>query len=413
MGLAQGTAGRVAYKFYSSGVCVPNTKATSSSDPGASGAQILRRVSSSLNLTKDTYQSNEIVSHRQIQDFRHGIRRVSGGINGEFSPGTYFDFIEAACRATKASAVTASESDYTSVTADSATTSFTFGSGTVTTKYKTGDVVRFTNLSETTNNSRNFVICGFGGTGNRTVTVYPAPTTMSSDTAFSMTTIGKTVYVPSSSHVDRKVAVEVYNEDIDIARLYTECRVGGFNIQMPASGMSTIDVTMSGRDMEQYSGASAPFFTSPTAATTTGIFAAVNGLLRVGGSNVGVVTGLDIQLNMNPTSDAVVGQNFVPEIYLGRANVSGQFTAFLQDSTFIDDFVNETEISLLAYLTTSTSATADAVTVYLPRIKLGGATVADSGEFGQVITCPFTALLSPGTTAGDVATTIRIADTAA
>lgn len=413
MPLAEGVSGRITYKQYASGVITANARADSASDLGASGAQILRRVSSSLALQKDTYQSQEIVAHRQIQDFRHGTRRVSGGISGEFSPGTYWDFVEAACRGTAASAQTASESDYTSVAADNATSTITFASGAPATKYKIGDIVRFTNLSESTNNARNFVILAFGGTANRTVTVYPAPTTMSADTAFGMTSVGKSVYTPSSGHVARKFGIEVYNEDIDVARLYTECRVGGFNIQLPASGMSTIEVTMAGRDMEVYEGGAAPFFSAPSAATSTGILAAVNGLLRVGGSTVGVVTGLNVQLALNPTSEAVVGQNFVPEIYLGRANVSGQLTAFLQDGTLIGDFIDETEISLLAYLTASNAAATDAVTIYLPRLKLGGATVADSGESGQVITAPYQALLGSGTAAGDVATTIRITDTAA
>ena len=56
---------------------------------GASGAQRLRRVTSTLSLKKQTYESNEIVDHYQVADFRHGVRSVDGSINGELSPGTY------------------------------------------------------------------------------------------------------------------------------------------------------------------------------------------------------------------------------------------------------------------------------------------------------------------------------------
>jgi hypothetical protein len=55
-----------------------------------------------------------------------------------------------------------------------------------------------------------------------------------------------------------------------------------------------------------------------------------------------------------------VGQNFVPEIFLGRANVTGTATAFFQDSTLIADFKNETEVSILAYLTTTSAVNSPA-----------------------------------------------------
>lgn len=39
-------------------------------------AQYLRRVTSSLDLTKETYQSNEMRADRQIGDFRHGVQSI-------------------------------------------------------------------------------------------------------------------------------------------------------------------------------------------------------------------------------------------------------------------------------------------------------------------------------------------------
>lgn len=418
MSLAEGVSRSIIYKQYATGVITANTQAVSATDPAVSGGKILRRVSSTIGLKKDTYQSNEVRSDRQIQDFRHGVKRVSGSISGEMSPATYFDFIEASLRATKSSAVSLSNTGLTSATSDNTTSSFTFGGGDpVALGLRTGDVIRFTGLAATANNSTNFLITGFSGGSNRTVSVYPAPTTDAvADTTFSLTSngaTGKAVYAPSSSFTSRKFAFEVNSSDLDQSELYTECRIGGFNLQLPATGMGTIEIPVMGRDQEIYSGASAPFFTSPTAATTTGCIAAVNGLLRVGGSTVGVVTGMNISLNLNPSSDAVVGQNFVPEIFLGRANVTGQMTAFLQDATFLNYFKNETEVSVLAYLTTSSAAAAPAITVYMPRVKVGGADVGTTGEGGQSITMPFQALKADGLTAGDEATTIRIVDTEA
>lgn len=414
MSLAEGVQARIAYKAYASGTISSNAEADSTSDLGASSAQILRRVASTLNLSKDTYQSNEILASRQISDFRHGIRRAQGNITGEFSPQTYGDLFQAAFRGTWEAAVTGTETDFTSVAADNASSKFTFAAGNPVSKgFRVGHILRFTNLSDTDNNSKNFLILSFGGTSNREVTVYPAPDDMTADSGFTVSSTGKRLYVPSSSHVSRKFGFEIYNEDTDIARLFTECRIGGFNVQLPATGLATAEFNVLGRNMETYTSGSAPFFTSPTAATTTGIFAAVNGLLRVGGSTVGVVTGLNVQMNLNPTSDAVVGQNFAPEIYLGRANVTGQVTALFEDDTLINYFKNETEVQILAYLTTSSDDAASAVSILLPRVKLGGADVQTSGESSQPITMPFQALLYDGSesSTGIAASTIQMVDT--
>jgi hypothetical protein len=216
--------------------------------------------------------------------------------------------------------------------------------------------------------------------------------------------------VPSSGHVSRKFAFEIYNEDIDVARLFTECRVGGFTMQMPASGMSTIEFPVMGRNMELLEDASAPFFTAPTAETTTGIFAAVNGLVRVNGVNQGVITSINVQADLSPSSDPVVGQNFVPEIFLGRFNGTGQMTAFFQDGVLVNAFTDEDEISVLLYLTTESDPDTPAMTVFMPRIKFSDADIATSGEGGQSITLPFQCLKSSGAPGVD-ATTMQIVDT--
>ena len=192
-----------------------------------------------------------------------------------------------------------------------------------------------------------------------------------------------------------------------------ENRVSGFNVQLPATGMSTVTFNVMGRNMEIYEDSAAPFFTSPTAETSTGILAAVNGLLRVSGSTVAVVTAANMQLDLAASSDAVVGSNLVPEIFLGRANVTGQMTAFFDNPDLINDFINETEIELLIYLTTTNDANSPAMTFYLPRIKLGGADLQTQGEGGQAITLPFQALrsMTAASVAGVADTTIQIVDT--
>ena len=414
MSLGEGVSCRIAYKAYSTGAIQSNAQPVSATDPAATGGQILRRVSSTLSLTKDTYQSAERRTDRQIGDYRHGVKRVTGSINGELSPGTYWDFLEAALRGTETAALADSNTEFTSVAADNATSKFTFAGGDpVSEGYRIGMVIRFTNLSEALNNSKNFVITGFGGASNREVTVYPAPTTMGADTTFNIVSVGKRVIAPASAHVSRKFAIEHYFSDLDIYELFTECRVGGMNFNLPATGMATVEIPMMGRDMETGSAGSAPFFTTPTDVAGTGILAAVNGLIRVQGVNQGVITGAQLNINLNPESPPVVGQSFVPKIFLGRTEVSGQLTAFFEDLTLVNYFRNETEISVLLYLLASTDNAADAMTIFLPKVKLGNAQAGVEGEGGVPITMPFQALRFLGSTPGVDQTTIAVCDTAA
>ncbi len=61
--------------------------------PAAASSQLLRRITSDIDLTKDAYESNEIRTDYQVADMRHGSLSVGGTINGELSPGTYKDFM--------------------------------------------------------------------------------------------------------------------------------------------------------------------------------------------------------------------------------------------------------------------------------------------------------------------------------
>lgn len=64
--------------------------------PATPAFKAFRHNSTSLNLGKNTFQSQELRADRQIADFRHGTRTSSGSVVGELSYGTYDDLLEAA-----------------------------------------------------------------------------------------------------------------------------------------------------------------------------------------------------------------------------------------------------------------------------------------------------------------------------
>lgn len=401
MSLPENVAVRIARKFYATGAMTSNTQPDPAVDPGPSGAQVMRRVSSTLNLRKATYESNEVNEHRQISDFRHGKRSAEGELQGELSPGTYFDDMEAVLRGTAEAGITKSQADFTSMAADNTLSTFTLGSSTwAALGFRVGDVFRGTGFSVAANNDKNFQIVSLS---SGVATVYPAPSTMGADTTCSITRPGLKCVIPTrlADFVKRKVAFEHYYQDAAVAELFTECRYTRMNVSMPAEGMVTIGLGLMGRDKVNFDGSQAPFFASPAASSTASIFAAVNGQLIVNGIKQGVITGFDFTVELAAQAPSVVGQNFTPEVFTGRARVSGNITAYFEGLVLDEYFSDETEITIMIALFTTSEDDSPFIGFTFPRVKLGGADKSLQGDAGVTMSIPFTALFPAATTGID------------
>ena len=403
MAIATGVAKQLAYK----------AETTWGTVPAASGAQALRRVTSDLNLTKQTYQSAEIRTDYQVADFRHGVRSVAGTVRGELSPGTYEDFLAAALRKTF-TAVTnitglsltiAASGDYYTVTRSSGSY--------LSDGIKVGQVVRLTAGSLAAGNlNKNLLVVGLTALAATVLVLNGSTLTAEGPIAScTMSVPGKESYVPTSGHTDTSFAIEHWFSDVSQSEVFSGCKVNSVGIALPPSGISTIEFGFMGKDVTT---AAAQYFTSPSAASTSGVVAAVNGAVAVNGTRVALLTGLQINIAGGMTAEPVVGSNTFPDIFEGRVVVSGQFSAYFEDATLRDLFLNETEASIVAAFTTANTAAADFLSITLPRIKVGGAS-KDDGEKGIVQTFPFQALLntSGGSGTSSHATTIAIQDSLA
>lgn len=412
------TSERLTYKFYTDAAIDPTTEAVAASDPAATGGQILRHVSHNMSLDKNSYGGKEIRTDKQMPMSKDGSRQVPIAINGLLSPLTYKDLFAAAVGGTwSASAISKTQAELTSMAADVSAYTLTAGGGDpVAEGFKVGDIVRALTLSDTDNNSKNFFIRGFSGSNNRTISVYPAPDTMTADTSFTLATAGRSLYMPASAHVKRKVAFEVYNSDGDIARLFTEARMSGFDFSIAPDQDAQINFSGLGRNRVVYDAATAPFFTSPTAETTTDLIGSMDGVLQLNGSIVGVCTGLSIKYNRAPTAPKQIHpQGLAAGILLDDAVISGDFTVFLKDRTFLDLFDDPTtrkatEFELFAYLPVSAAAAAAAMVIYLPRIKINS-NAESTIEGAKAIQCGFAAARYLGSGVGIDSTSIRLVDT--
>ena len=399
MPISKGTAKVVAYK----------KEATWGQLAGATGGKQLRRVTADFNLQKETYESNEIRTDRQTADFRHGVRSATGNLSGELSPKTYSDFM-AAVVARDFTAVTALSGLSVTIAASGDLYTVTRSAGSfITDGIKVGNVVRLTGAGLNTNNSnKNLLVVSMTATVLTVKVLNGTPMVAEGPTAsVGVSVPGKQTYVPKTGHTDDSFTVEQWFGDIAQSEVYTGMKVGSMAVSLPATGLTTVEFSFTGKDLTQKG--TTQYFTSPTAQGTEGIFAAVNGAMVVNGQVVGLVTSADFTIERALENATAVGSNSIAEVFTGRITATGNLSVYFQDAGFRNYFDNETPVSIVMALTTNNTATSDFVSFVLPKVKLNGHTV-DDGELGLTASVPFQALLNDVTNTGLIDSTVMIQD---
>lgn len=401
MSKARGVSRKIAYK----------KESTWGTLPGATGAKYIRRVTADFNLTKETYSSNEINPTFMMTDFRHGVRSATGSINAELSPGSYSDFIGSVLARDFATGATATGLSLV-ITASGTNFAVTRATGSwLTDGFKVGTVIRITagtgaNAVNLNNNALVVSITALGLVVQvlSRFSFVPDPAI----TAATVATIGKTTYVPKTGHTDDSYTFENWFSDIAQSEVYTGLKVGSMSVSLPSTGLVTSDFSLMGKDLTQTG--TSQYFTTPTDATTTGIFAAVQGALILNGQAGACITDASINIERSQEAAQCVGSNNASDIFVGGINVSGSLSAYFSDGVIRDYFANETPVTVVIALTTSTEKNADVVTFVLPKTKLGSSTISDN-QNGLVQAIDFTSLLNDVTTGGLIDSVILVQDT--
>ena len=398
MTISKGVSKKVAYKKQTAF----GTTAT------GTGAKYLRRVTSNFNLTKENYESNEIRTDYQVADMRHGIRSVDGSLNGELSAGSYADFM-ASVVARDFTAVTAITGLSVTIAASGNLYTVTRASGDwLVDGVKVGHIFRLSGAGLTAiNASNNLQVVGLTATV-ATVAVVNGSSLVAEGPIASVTAtvVGKQTFAPLTSHTDDSYTIEEWYSDVAQSEVFDSVKFGTMNVQLPTTGLVTIDFSAMGRDMTE---GTSQHFTTPTASGTTGIFSSVSGILIVNGAAVGLITQADFTIERGLEAANVIGQNTAADIFTGRIRVTGNFSTYFTDGTFRGYFLNEDTISVVFTVADSEDKDAAFVTFTLPKVKLGSATKSD-GEMGIVQDHSFTALLNDVTSGGLPETTIMIQD---
>lgn len=204
MALAQGTAKVVSYK----------KESTWGVPAGTSGAQQLRRVTASFNLVKETYESNEIRTDRQVADMRHGVRSAEGTLNGELSSQTYADFMGSLLARDFTAVSTTTIANLTISAGLSNTWELDRGAGDfVTDGFTVGQVIRLSAATiNADNEDKNLLVTGVASTTLTVVVLNGTSLVAQSVTACDIVSPGQRTYVPSlvtqTNHIRLKNGIQ-------------------------------------------------------------------------------------------------------------------------------------------------------------------------------------------------------------
>ena len=345
MTISRGVSKKVAYK----------KETTWGTLAGAASGKYLRRVTSNFNLNKETYESNEIRTDFQVADFRHGVRKAEGSLNGELSPGSYNDFMQSVLARDFTAGVAVSSLTLTIAPSGSLFTITRSAGSFITDGVQVGNIIRLSGAGlNIANQGNNALVVSMTATV-LTVRVLSS-TAMTSDTAVASCTVtvtGKVTYAPLTGHTNDSYTIEEWYSDIGQSEVYTGMKVGSMAMQLPSTGLVTCDFNFLGMDLAQTG--TSQYFTSPTSAGTNGIFAAVNGAVVVNGVPVAVITSMDFTTERGLEAANVVGNNYASDVFTGRIRVTGNLSTYFQDATFRDYFKDEVTATLVLALTSDIS----------------------------------------------------------
>lgn len=174
--------------------------------------------------------------------------------------------------------------------------------------------------------------------------------------------------------------------DITQFGVFTGCMVNSFSLSIPANNIVTGSFGIVGKD-GSYSGSA--LTAEPTAAQTEAPFDSFTGAIKEGSSSIAIVTSLDINLENGLDPNLVIGSNTAAAITDGRSNVTGSVSAYFENLTLLNKFINETESSIEITLGGETKK----YDINIPRIKYTGGDNPVSGEGPIMLNLPFQALL--------------------
>jgi hypothetical protein len=363
---------------------------TNGTTPTNPALDLVRSTGTTLGLNKDSIQSEEIRSDRMITDFRLGANNVSGDVNFELSYGTFDDLLQGVLL----SADWAAPATTGTTTLDATGTGFSRASGSfVTDGFLVGQTVT----------SSGYVGSGFNGKSTVTAVAALTLTTTPLSGAHGIESGTGDELVVASESIQSGTTRSSFTmvrhfADVQTADkpyyIYRGVELNTMTLSVAANAIVTGTFAVVGKSQTLATDLTALGTPTYPAATTTKPLDSFTGALEEGGVVIAVITEMTLTLENGLAPRFVVGDanTILPSV--GRSNLTGQVTAFFEDSDLVEKFINETESSLVFTLP---DGVGNRKRFRIPRIQYTGGQPDVSGEGPVTLTMPFQALLDADT----------------
>ena len=185
----------------------------------------------------------------------------------------------------------------------------------------------------------------------------------------------------------RSFTVERTFQDITQFMRYTGCEVNTMSISIAPNSMIGVSFGFIGKDQSiaQTAIASSTYSTL----TDTCQFDSFTATINEGGSPIALVTEMEVTLENGIEPQFVVGSSTTLRPPIGRCNVTGSITVYLEDQAMLTKFQNETESSLDI---TMTDPDGNTFQIEIPKLKYNSGQPDVSGEGSVTVSMDFQAI---------------------
>lgn len=187
------------------------------------------------------------------------------------------------------------------------------------------------------------------------------------------------------------LTIEDSANDITQYRQFVGCGVSTMSVSIAPNQMVTTTFSIVGKDLTQ---TATPLDATPSASSTNQPFDSYSGSISDGGSSLAIVTAIDFSISNSLAPTFVVGSASTPQLEFGRAVVEGTVSAYYEDATLINKFLNETTSNIEVVVDDPTSGSS--YTFLIPEVKYNGADVPVSNPQSRIITLPFVGIYDSG-----------------
>lgn len=351
----------------------------------------LRHTGTNLGLTKSSMISEELRADRQIHDFRHGTKQTGGDIMTELSYGSHDEFLQAVTLGTWA----AKAAPYAAMTISAAAADNSINdSANGLPVLAVGDKVTIAGFTGTVGNNRAGAVV-VSSTASKLVISGGA--LLVNDAAGESVTITTLTETLKAGVTRRSFSVLRNFTDLGAGtkpfHLFTGVEFNKFTLTVAVNAIIKAVYGAVGKDFAP------PSETAPTGATyvapnTNAVMDSFSGTIYEGGAAIATITEISLNLENGIEPKFVIGSDVTTRPSIGRSNLTGQISAYFEDSALLEKFINETESSIVFTLE---DLAGNLYRFTLPRIKYNGGQPDTQGQGAITQALPIQALYDTAT----------------